>query len=154
VHLPDQLRFDIDDPSGDCSYREIPAGAADLTWTHAYYRPDEGTDLDSVFSLWTLRELEREGVVGKLGPRHFSFMGAIHDPEPLVRETAPEVAGTLAMENEVEAPRVARVPFPYNFPMGEPGDRGRHREVALAALALLQELEEPGEVALPFAWRG
>ena len=61
---------------------------------------------------------------------------------------------TLAMENEVEAPRVARVPFPYNFPMGEPGDRGRHREVALAALALLQELEEPGEVALPFAWRG
>ncbi len=102
VHLPDQLRFDIDDPSGDCSYREIPAGAADLTWTHAYYRPDEGTDLDSVFSLWTLRELEREGVVGGVGPRHFSFMGAIHDPEPLVRETAPEVAGKLA-DDGVEA---------------------------------------------------
>ena len=102
VHLPDQLRFDIDDPLGDCSYREIPAGAADLTWTHAYYRPDEGTDLDSVFSLWTLRELEREGVVGGLGPRHFSFMGAIHDPEPLVRETAPEVAGKLA-DDGVEA---------------------------------------------------
>jgi len=51
------------------------------------------------------------------------------------------------MEDGVEAPRVARVPFPYNFPMGEPGDRVRHREVALAALALLHELEEPGEVA-------
>jgi hypothetical protein len=49
---------------------------------------------------------------------------------------------------------VARVPFPYNVPMGEQGDRGRHREVALAALALLRELEEPGEVALPFEWRG
>jgi D-proline reductase (dithiol) PrdB len=60
---------------------------------------------------------------------------------------------TLAMEDGVEAPRVARVPFPYNFPMGEPGDRERHREVALAALALLYELEEPGEVALPFGWR-
>ena len=47
VHLPADTRFDIDDPSGDCSYREIPAGATDLTWTHAYYRPDEGTDLDS-----------------------------------------------------------------------------------------------------------
>jgi D-proline reductase (dithiol) PrdB len=58
---------------------------------------------------------------------------------------------TLAMDNGVEAPRVARVPFPYNFPMGEPGDRGRHREVALAALALLYELEEPGEVALHFS---
>jgi D-proline reductase (dithiol) PrdB len=60
---------------------------------------------------------------------------------------------TLAMESGVEVPRVARVPFPYNFPMGEPGDAGRHREVALAALALIYELEEPGEISLPFSWR-
>jgi D-proline reductase (dithiol) PrdB len=60
---------------------------------------------------------------------------------------------TLAMEAGVQAPRVARVPFPYNFPMGEPGDRERHREVALAALALLHELEKPGEATLPFGWR-
>ena len=60
---------------------------------------------------------------------------------------------TLAMEREVAAPRVAFVPFPYNFPMGEPDQRGRHREVALAALALLHELVEPGEVDLPFDWR-
>ena len=60
---------------------------------------------------------------------------------------------TLAMERGVEAPRVAFVPFPYNFPMGEPNERGRHREVALAALALLYELREPGEVELSFRWR-
>ena len=96
MHLPGQPRFDIDDPSGDCSYREIPAGARTLTWTHAYYRPDEGTDLDTVFPLWTIRELAGEGVIGDLNHRHFSFMGAIHDPGPLVRETAPEVAGKLA----------------------------------------------------------
>ena len=58
---------------------------------------------------------------------------------------------TLAMEDGVEAPRVSRVPFPYNIPMGEPGDRERHRQVALAALALLHELEEPGEVVLNFS---
>ena len=58
------------------------------------------------------------------------------------------------MEEGVEAPRVARVAFPYNFPMGEPRDRARHREVALGALALLHELEEPAEVVLPIAWRG
>ncbi|MGB3681216.1 MAG: glycine/sarcosine/betaine reductase selenoprotein B family protein [Rubrobacteraceae bacterium] len=101
VHLPGQPRFNIDDPSGDCSYREIPTGARELTWTHAYHRPDEGSDLDAVFPLWTLRELAEEGFLG-LNHRHFSFMGAIHDPGPLVEETAPEVAAVLA-EDEVDA---------------------------------------------------
>jgi D-proline reductase (dithiol) PrdB len=96
VHLPTQPRFDIDDPLGDCSYREIPTGAVELTWTHAYHRPDEATDLDTVFPLWTLRRLKDEAVVGDLNNRHFSFMGAIHDPGPLIRETAPEVAAKLA----------------------------------------------------------
>ena len=96
VHLPEDTRFDIDDPSGDCSYREIPTDAQTLTWTHAYYAPGRDDDLDAVFPLWTLRELAREGVVGGLNRRHFSFMGAIHDPGPLAGETAPEVAGRLA----------------------------------------------------------
>jgi D-proline reductase (dithiol) PrdB len=102
VHLPEQPRFDIDDPLGDCSYREIPADATDLTWTHAYYRPDEGTDLDAVFPLWTMRGLVGEGAVGELNRRHFSFIGAIHDPGPLVEETAPEVTAKLA-EDGVDA---------------------------------------------------
>jgi hypothetical protein len=52
------------------------------------------------------------------------------------------------MEHCVEAPRVGFVPFSYNLPMGEPGEREEHRRVALAALALLYDLQEPGEVAL------
>ena len=98
VHLPADARFDIDDPLGDCSYREIPTDATHLTWTHAYHRPDEGTDLDAVLPLRTLRELTGEGVIGELNRRHFSFMGAIHDAGLLVGETAPEVAGKLADE--------------------------------------------------------
>ncbi|HEX5701541.1 MAG TPA: glycine/sarcosine/betaine reductase selenoprotein B family protein [Rubrobacter sp.] len=101
VHLPDQPRFDIDDPAGDCSYREIPATADDLTWTHAYYRPDEGSDLNAVFPLQTLRRLVSDGAVGELSARHFSFMGAIHDPTPLVERTAPEVADKL-VEDRVD----------------------------------------------------
>lgn len=95
VHLPEQPRFDIDDPAGDCSYREIPTGARELTWTHAYYRPDEGSDLDAVFPLRTLRGLAEEGFVGSPNPRHFSFMGATHETGPLRERTAPEVAGKL-----------------------------------------------------------
>jgi len=52
------------------------------------------------------------------------------------------------MEHGVRAPRIAFVPFPYNLPMGEPGDREGHRKVALSALALLDELEGPAEVAI------
>jgi D-proline reductase (dithiol) PrdB len=101
VHLPDQPRFDIDDPAGDCSYREIPTTANDLTWTHAYYRPDEGSDLNAVFPLSTLRRLVSDGAVGELSTRHFSFMGAIHDLTPLEEKTAPEVAGNL-VEDQVD----------------------------------------------------
>jgi D-proline reductase (dithiol) PrdB len=101
VHLPDQPRFDIDDPAGDCSYREIPTTATDLTWTHSYYRPDEGSDLDAVFPLETLRGLVSDGAVGGLSARHFSFMGAVHDPTPLVESAAPEVAGKL-VEDQVD----------------------------------------------------
>ena len=101
VHLPDQPRFDIDDPAGDCSYREIPTTANDLTWIHAYHRPEESSDLDAVFPLQTLRILVREGLVGGLSARHFSFMGAIHDPTPLLESTAPEVASNL-VEDQVD----------------------------------------------------
>lgn len=99
VHLPGQPRFDIDDFLGDCSYREIPADATDLTWTHAYHRPGDATDLDAVFPLWTARWLVEEGTVGELNHRHFSFMGAIHDAGPLIEETAPEVAAKLVEDN-------------------------------------------------------
>ena len=102
VHLPEQPRFDIDDPAGDCSYREIPHDAESLTWTHAYYRPEAATDLDAVFPLWTLRGLVADGVVGEANSRHFGFMGAIHDPSPLVASFAPEVAGKL-VEDGVDA---------------------------------------------------
>lgn len=61
---------------------------------------------------------------------------------------------TLSMEDGMSAPRVARVSFPYNFPMGAAGDAEGRRGVALAALSLLFELEEPGEKILPFEWRG
>ena len=55
---------------------------------------------------------------------------------------------TLAMESGVAAPRVAFVPFPYNLPMGEPGDQDGHRRVALGALRLLENLEGPAEVEI------
>jgi D-proline reductase (dithiol) PrdB len=59
---------------------------------------------------------------------------------------------TVSMEDGVEAPRVARVPFPYNFPMGR--DEAEHRGVAAGALTLLEELDGPGERALEIGYFG
>lgn len=102
VHLKSQEPFDIDDPLGDCSYREVPseAGRDDLTWTHYYHAPDrkESGDLDGLFPLWTLGGISSEDLVGSQNSRHFSFMGAIHDAGPLIEETAPEVAGKLVSD--------------------------------------------------------
>jgi D-proline reductase (dithiol) PrdB len=196
VHLKDQDPFDIDDPLGDCSYRELPSDAPfeRLTWTHYYHAPERerGGDLDCVFPLRTARQLVEAGFIGSLAERHYSFMGAIPDAGPLIEGTAPEVAGrlvaegvgavlltpscplchrtvgllageieaqgvptvALSLEEGLEAPRVGRVRFPYNFPVGEPNDPERHGEVVRAALALLEELDRPGERELPFRWRG
>jgi len=65
------------------------------------HRPDEGSDLNAVFPLETLRRLVGDGAVGELSARHFSFMGAIHDPTPLVGRTAPEAADKL-VEDQVD----------------------------------------------------
>ena len=103
VHLPEQPRFDIDDPAGDCSYREIPTDAEVLTWTHAYHRPDEGSDLDAVFPLWTLREPRRRRA--RSGPSTTATSPLWAPSTTRVRcreETAPEVAGKL-VEDGVDA---------------------------------------------------
>lgn len=55
---------------------------------------------------------------------------------------------TVAMEEGVAAPRILRVPFPYNLPMGKHGHTEGHRRVALAALRLIWELDGPAEAEL------
>jgi hypothetical protein len=56
---------------------------------------------------------------------------------------------TLAMERRWQRPGGLRA-VPVQLPDGGAGSEGPAREVALAALALLHELDEPGEVDLPF----
>lgn len=100
VHLQGQPPFDMENPDGDATYREIPAAAraSDIVITHRYYdHSDADKDLNVVFPLDHFRELAARGVVGGLAPRHFGFMGHI-DGElvaTLNQQTAPEVAAKL-----------------------------------------------------------
>jgi D-proline reductase (dithiol) PrdB len=103
VHLIGQPPFDMDDPEGDASFREIsssaPAGA--LTITHNYYdHRDADADINVVFPVERLKELAAEGFIGKIARRHFSFMGHILGSrlERLIGGTAPAVAAEMKQD--------------------------------------------------------
>ncbi len=103
VHLKQDPLFDMRDPAGDPSFREIPAEAAesDLTITHNYYdHSDADKDINVVFPLERLRELAATDELGSVNHRHFSFMGHILPPhiETLINDTGPQVARLLQQD--------------------------------------------------------
>ncbi len=60
----------------DASFRRIPraATAADLCITHDKYdRRDATEDINLVFPLQRLRELETEGIIGRVAELHYGF---------------------------------------------------------------------------------
>ena len=104
VHLATQTPYDMENPDGDPTYREIP-GRVDrkqLTITHKYYdHTDADSDLNVVFPLAHFRDLVQKQVIGSLAPRHFGFMGHIdHELINVLNErTAPEVAAKLRKDD-------------------------------------------------------
>jgi D-proline reductase (dithiol) PrdB len=107
LRTPDQDEFDHSDKRGDPSFREIPNSIETrlLLESHRSYSFDhEGvrSDANLAFPLDRFRELEKQGVIGELNHRHFSFMGSIVGPRRLIDGTAPRVARMLA-EDRVDA---------------------------------------------------
>ena len=73
VHLRDDRPFEL---SSDHTFRVIPRGAdaGDLSITHqAYDRTDALRDINLVFPLPRLRELEAEGAIGRVAEHHYGF---------------------------------------------------------------------------------
>ena len=100
VHLKSQPPFDMLDPAGDPSYREIPADipAGELAITHNYYdHSDADKDVNIVFPIERVNDLMRTEDIGSVNARHFAFMGHITGPhlKTLIDETAPRVAAEL-----------------------------------------------------------
>lgn len=100
IHLPDQPPFDMENPDGDPTYREIPGDVdpKQITITHKYYdHSDADKDLNVIFPLDHFRDLVTKQVIGELNRRHFGFMGHIDNEliETLNRWKAPEIAAKL-----------------------------------------------------------
>ena len=80
----------------DLSYRVIPGttGASELTMTHSSVHFDRSgfrEDVNVVFPIDRLRELEHQRVIGSVADYHYSLMGAGWPPraiEPTMRELA------------------------------------------------------------------
>lgn len=101
VHLTTQEPFDMTDPDGDPTFREVPVDAlrSSLAITHDYYdHRDAERDVNLVLPLDRLGEMVAAGVLGGLHGVAYSFMGHIGGPhlETLQKESAPEVARKLA----------------------------------------------------------
>jgi D-proline reductase (dithiol) PrdB len=100
VHLRSQTPFNMKDPAGDPTFREIPAKASleDLAVTHDYYdHSDAEKDINIVFPIERVLDLKKFGDIADVNHRHFSFMGHIlgHHIHTLMRDTAPRVAAAL-----------------------------------------------------------
>lgn len=70
----------------DATYREIPRTASneELCITHERYdRRDAARDINLIFPLERLRELEAEGVIGHVAEMHYGF-GFVQNPRELL----------------------------------------------------------------------
>jgi D-proline reductase (dithiol) PrdB len=90
VHLRRDPPFHL---NSDSSYRVIPGDAQpdDLAISHqAYDRTDALKDINLIFPIERLRDLEAEGVIGRLAREHYGFglMGSAARLMPSIKEVA------------------------------------------------------------------
>lgn len=95
--LPAQPPFDDHVKGGDYSFRELPSTTDPqiLIESHrseAFSREGLLEDMNLVFPIDRMRELERDGLIGRFNARCLSFMGSITAPGRLLAQTAPEAA--------------------------------------------------------------
>jgi D-proline reductase (dithiol) PrdB len=103
VHHRDQQPYDMHDPDGDPSPRELDLARPldSLMITHDYYdHGDADRDLNVVFPVERLRELVSGGELGSLARRAYGLMGHItgRHLETLKRRTAPGIAALLKQD--------------------------------------------------------
>lgn len=90
---------------GDWSMREIAmdCAASDLAIAHAHYdHSDADEDINCVFPLARLRELELEEFIGSCAEAHYSMMGYAPDVAPILKTTAHDIIPRLHKQ-EVDA---------------------------------------------------
>ena len=98
VHLKDQEPFNIADELGDLTFRVIPADvdSSQLMVTHHHYdHTDADADINVVFPVDVLRDLQREGFIRDIAKKHVGYMGYTMQLKAMYEGTAPEIANEI-----------------------------------------------------------
>jgi D-proline reductase (dithiol) PrdB len=93
-----QEPFDLEQPHGDPSFREIPSVVLEEDLALAHGRIDERAaqqDINVLFPLGRLRSMVEAGYIDAVAPFAYSFCGHITRPVGLLAEFAPSVAYRL-----------------------------------------------------------
>ena len=106
VHLKDQEPFNIADELGDLGYREIPpdVDSSQLMVTHHHYdHTDADNDINVVFPIDVLRDLEAEDFIGGIAKKHIGYMGYTMQLKAMYEGTAPEIANEIDKGSRADA---------------------------------------------------
>lgn len=98
LHRRDQPGFDL----ADTGFRVIEGVTTgrDLVMSHSsvnFDRTGFQQDVNIVFPIDRLRELEREGAIGSIAAYHYSLMGALWEPHE-IETSARQIAGLLKQD--------------------------------------------------------
>ncbi|HEX8772388.1 MAG TPA: glycine/sarcosine/betaine reductase selenoprotein B family protein [Pyrinomonadaceae bacterium] len=106
VHLRDQEAFNIADELGDLTFRIIPqdVDSSDLMVTHHHYdHTDADSDINVVFPIDVLRDLETEGFIGGIAKKHVGYMGYTMQLKAMYEGTAAEIANEIDKGSRADA---------------------------------------------------
>jgi len=93
--------FDGDGPEGDWSFRALPrhVDLKALAIAHAHFSHEVAeADMNTIFPLERLAEIEANGVIGAVASTHYSTMGYVTRAADLAEETAPAIAARMKAE--------------------------------------------------------
>lgn len=98
VHLNDQEPFNIANELGDLGYRVIPeeVDSSQLMVTHHHYdHSDADNDINVVFPIDALRDLQAEGFIRGIARKHVGYMGYTMQLKAMYEGTAREIASEI-----------------------------------------------------------
>ncbi len=106
VHLNEQEPFNIADELGDLTYRIIPedVDSSQLRVTHHHYdHTDADKDINVVFPIDVLRNLQAEGIIKRVAKKHVGYMGYTMQLKAMYEGTAREIANEIDKGSRADA---------------------------------------------------